>query len=101
LRSNLLYEVYGSLIRYGIVDSESEFSELFLGKSECFLRTLRHQRREPHLGIYAICQSRLQAAAHQLASHQRYQHIGQELEVLAGRCREIVNQDAVEFDLPA
>lgn len=98
--NNLINEIYDSLSRHGIVGGESEFSELFLGKSECFLRTLRHQRRKPHLGIYAICQSRLQAAAHQLASHQRYQHIGQELEVLAGRCREIVNQDAVEFDLP-
>jgi len=101
LENNLINEVYTSLSRYGIVDSESEFSELFLGKSECFLRTLRHQRREPHLGIYAICQSRLQAAAHQLASHQRYQHIGQELEVLASKCHDIVNEDAVEFDLPA
>ena len=101
MENNLINEVYSSLSRYGIVDSEAEFSELFLGKSECFLRTLRHQRREPHLGIYAICQSHLQAAAHQLALNQRYQHISKELEQLAGRCHEIVNRDAVVFDLPA
>ena len=101
LRLNLLHEACETLSRYGIVSGESEFSQLFLGKSECFLRTLRHQRRDPHLGVYAVCQSRLQAASCQLASSPRYQHIGRELEILAAKCRDIVNQDAIEFNLSA
>ena len=50
-----IYEVFELLSQVRAVDSESEFSRDWLGRSECYLRTLRFKQKEPSVGTLAIC----------------------------------------------
>ena len=43
-----------------VVSSESEFSKDWLGRSECYLRSLRFKGTTPSVGCVAICASKLQ-----------------------------------------
>jgi hypothetical protein len=55
-----IYEVFELLSQILAVDSESEFSRDWLGRSECYLRTLRFKQKKPSVGTLAICASKLQ-----------------------------------------
>lgn len=101
MRKNLIIEVYGLLKSHNVVGSESEFSESWLGHSECYLRTLRYKKSEPSLGVVAICAGRLAAAADQLNAVPRYQRLGQQFKQMSDKCLAVVNADSVEFDLAA
>ncbi len=53
------------------------------------------------MGAIAICASRLLNAADQLGSLPRYHALSQQLRQLGNRCREVVDAEAVEFELAA
>ena len=55
-----IYEVFELVSKIRAVDSESEFSRDWLGRSESYLRTLRFKEKEPSVGTLAICASKLQ-----------------------------------------
>ena len=46
-----IYEVFELLTSIRAVDSESEFSKDWLGRSECYLGTLRFKQKEPYANI--------------------------------------------------
>jgi hypothetical protein len=101
LRKNIINEVYEFLKLKNIVSSQSEFSENWLSYSECYMRTLKMKDSEPSIGAVAVCASRLLNAADQLGSLPRYHALSQQLRQLGNRCREIVDAEAVEFELAA
>ena len=96
---NLIGEIFVILKRAGLASNESEFCELWLGHSECYLRTLRFKKTEPSLGALAICASRLQKAGESLIVATRYQNLGRQLLDLGNRCHEEINRDGLELDL--
>lgn len=101
MKKDIIIEVFGYLKAHNIVSSESEFSEHWLGYSEGYMRKLRQMKAEPSLGSVAICASRLQCAAEQMAPLPRYQHIGEQLAAMSRKCRALVDAESVEFDLAA
>lgn len=101
MKNTLLLEIFDTLKSKHIVTSESEFSEHWLGHSEGYVRKLRSTRSEPSMGAIAICASRLQNAADQLGRLPRYHALADQLRQLSNRCRELVDAEAVEFDLAA
>jgi hypothetical protein len=101
MKKDMILEIFGFLKSKGITASESEFSEHWLGCCESYVRKLRSSRTEPSLGAIAICASRLQNAADQLRSLPRYQPLAEQLAVMSGKCRALVDADSVEFELAA
>ena len=100
-KNTVILEIFNFLKAKGITASESEFSEHWLGCCEGYVRKLRSTRSEPSLGTIAICASRLQNAADQLAPMPRYRELGKQLSAMSGKCRALVDADSVEFDLAA
>ena len=98
-KNTVILEIFNFLKAKGITASESEFSEHWLGCCEGYVRKLRSTRSEPSLGTIAICASRLQNAAEQLAPIPRYQNLAEQLASLGRKCRALVDADSVEFDL--
>lgn len=94
---NLIGEIFVILKRAGLASSESEFSELWLGHSECYLRTLRFKRAEPSLGALAICASRLQKAGQELIVVTRYEKLGRHCLELSARCHQEINKSAAQL----
>lgn len=99
MRKKLIDETYSLLRKIGLVSSEGEFSEEWLGHSECYFRTLRYKRTEPSMGVEAICASRLQKAGEQMITVPRYRQLGLQFIELSEKCHETVNEEAVELDL--
>lgn len=99
MKKDIILEIFGYLKARNIVSNESEFSEHWLGYSEGYLRKLRQMNAEPSLGSIAICASRLQCAAEQMAPLPRYQHISEQLTAMSRKCRALVDADSVEFEL--
>ena len=50
MQKTVLNEVFELLQQIGAVGSESEFSEDWLCRSECYMRTLRFKRVKPSVG---------------------------------------------------
>lgn len=100
MRKNLvILEIFNFLKQRGIVDSESEFSEGWLGQCDSYYRGLRFKRTEPSIGVVAICASRLQKAGEQIMSSPSHRHVGIRFLELSERCHQLVNQEAVELEL--
>ena len=99
MKNMLILEIFTLLKAKGIAITESEFSEHWLGQSEGYVRKLRSTKSEPSDGAMAICASRLLNASEQLGRIPRYQPLALQLRKLSDRCREIVDAEAVEFEL--
>jgi hypothetical protein len=99
MQNTIIYEAYDFLRKTGIVENESEFSEDWLGASDCYLRTLRFKNAEPSMGFIAICASRLEKTGKQMVSTRRYKEIGEHFLDLSEKCHRHVNENGVEFDL--
>jgi len=95
----LLNEVYELVKNAGLASSEGEFSQSWLGHSECYLRTLRFKKAAPSLGSIAICASRLQKAGEQMVSVARYRQLGMRFLAMSERCHTYVNREAIEIEL--
>lgn len=59
MKKNVLEEVYDYLKEIEAVESESEFSVDWLGRSESYMRGLRFKRAQPSIGTLAICANKL------------------------------------------
>jgi hypothetical protein len=95
----VLDETYDLLRNVGIVTSESDFSENWLGCSESYLRTLRFKKAHPSIGSIAILGSRLQKAGEQMLGKPQYRPLGARFIAMSERCHALVNQQSVELDL--
>jgi hypothetical protein len=99
IKNVVILEIFDFLKQRGIVSSESEFSEGWLGQCDSYYRGLRFKRSEPSMGVLAICASRLQKAGEEIMSSPRHRHVGQHFIELSERCHKLVNEDAIELEL--
>lgn len=101
MKKDILNEIFETLNGVGVVSTEGEFSQDWLGYSESYLRTLRFKNAEPSMGAVAICAIRLMNASEQLQSLPRHQQLATQLISMSERCRALVDADSVEFELAA
>ena len=99
MKKILLKEAYDLLRETGIVSNESEFSEDWLGHSECYIRTLRFRDAEPSMGSLAICGVRLQKAGEQMLGTRRYKKLGIRFTEMSEEFLELVNMKGVVLEL--
>ena len=73
----LLHEVRDVLIQANAIVSEREFCQRWLGKSECYMRTLRFSKIEPSADALATLSNKLQYTVNRCATnHNRTLRIG-------------------------
>lgn len=96
----ILNDVYQLLCQMKAVDSESEFSRDWLGRSDCYLRACRFKNAEPSLGTLAICASKLQHHGNLMLNSNNNKVLGKRLLDLSAACHQQVNQQSNEWWLP-
>lgn len=94
MEKTVINEVFDLLRDIRAVDSESEFSKDWLGRSECYLRTLRFKGTGPSVGAIAICASKLQHYGNQLVGSGNHRVIGERFLTLSQRCHAQINQQS-------
>lgn len=99
MKNIIVSEAFELLKETGICANESEFSEYWLGHSDCYLRTLRFKRSEPSLGSLAICGVRLQNAGEQMLGSRRYKKLGVRLIEMGEKFNQQVNEQCIELEL--
>jgi len=95
----VINEIFDMLRGMKVVSSESEFSRDWLGRSECYLRTLRFKGSEPSVGAIAICASKLQHYGHRLIDG-KHKGIGQRFLTLSQQCHDQINAQSMAIWLP-
>lgn len=99
MKKDILNEIFETLSGAGVVSTEGEFSQDWLGHCESYLRTLRFKNAEPSIGVVAIVGSRLQKAGEQIIASPRHIHVGQRFLELSNKCHQLVNENAVALEL--
>ena len=87
-------EVFELLISIRAVDSENEFSKDWLGRSECYLRTLRFKKKEPSVGTLAICASKLQHYGKRMILREEHKCIGDQFLKLSEKHHQHINEQS-------
>lgn len=87
----VLQEVFQLLKSIRAVDSESEFARDWLGRSECYMRTLRFKGVEPSVATIAICASKLQHYGSILVKRGHNRQIGERFLSLSEQCHAQIN----------
>jgi hypothetical protein len=90
----VLNEVFYVLKGIGAVRSESEFSKDWLGRSECYLRSLRFNGLEPSVSTIAVCASKLQHYGKRMCATREHEHLGKQFLRLAEQCHKQINSTA-------
>ena len=90
----ILSEVYELLKSKQLVSSEGEFSKDWLGRSECYLRTLRFKGANPSVGSVATCASKLQHYGAVLKRTATHQVMGSQFLQLSEACHDYINQQS-------
>lgn len=85
-------EVYELLNSMGVVRSESEFSRDWLGRSECYLRTVRFKRAQPSVSSIAVCASRLEHYGRRMQQTDAHKALGERFVELAAECHRQINR---------
>lgn len=94
MQKTVINEVFDLLHTIKAVDSESEFSRDWLGRSECYLRTLRFKNAEPSVATIAICASKLQHYGNQLVDQRQHRELGERFLRLSQQCHAQINQQS-------
>jgi hypothetical protein len=94
MAKTIINEIFEILREIRAVDNESEFSRDWLGRSECYLRTLRFKGGEPSVATIAICASKLQHYGNQLVQQTNHRALGERFLVLSQRCHAQINQQS-------
>ena len=84
-------EVFDLLKSIKAVASESEFARDWLGRSECYLRSVRFNRSEPSVATIAICASKLHHYGRILLGQRQHRWIGERFLLLSERCHQQIN----------
>lgn len=90
----VLNEVFEVLRGIGAVRSESEFSRDWLGRSECYLRSLRFNGLEPSVSSIAVCASKLQHYGQRMCATDEHKALGKRFLALAEQCHKHINSTA-------
>jgi hypothetical protein len=99
LKKIVIDEIYEVLNRIGLVSSEGEFCQGWLGHSDSYLRTLRYKNTEPSIGSIAICGIRLQSIGERMIVSTHHKSLGATFLGLSEKCQKLVNENAVELEL--
>lgn len=94
MEKTVINEVFDLLKAIKAVDSESEFSRDWLGRSECYLRTLRFKGGAPSVATIAICASKLQHYGNQLVQQTNHRRLGERFLALSQQCHAQINQQS-------
>ena len=86
MEKTVLNEVFDYLKQIAVVNSESEFSKDWLGRSECYMRTLRFKQTQPSIGTLAICASKLHHYGNRLKDKQEHSEISNKMLNLCNAC---------------
>ena len=86
MKKTVLNEVFDYLKQIAVVNSESEFSKDWLGRSECYMRTLRFKQTQPSIGTLAICASKLHHYGNRLKDKQKHSDISEQMLNLSNAC---------------
>lgn len=92
----ILEQVRDALRTANIIATDREFCEQWLGKSECYLRSLRFNKIAPSADALANCAARLAWAANGLRTRDpvAYAHWADVLDDLRVRCYSAMDQQA-------
>ena len=91
MKKEVILEIFAFLKNAAIVQTESEFSEDWLGHTECYMRTLRFKKADASLGTIAVCGTRMQKAGDQLIARLGCPSLGAQFIDLSEKCRTLVN----------
>ncbi|AKH99219.1 hypothetical protein IMCC20628_00495 [Hoeflea sp. IMCC20628] len=94
MQKTVLNEIYELLRTHGLVRSESEFSREWLGRSDCYMRTLRFKGTEPSVGSIAICASKLQHYGKRLAEKKSQSQLSGDFLRMSQECHLHINARA-------
>jgi len=94
MQKMVINEVFELLRDIRAVDSESEFARDWLGRSDCYLRTLRFKNAEPSVATIAICASKLQHYGNQLVDQTDHRWIGERFLKLSEQCHAQINRQS-------
>jgi len=100
----VLNEVFEYLKEIKAVDSESEFSMDWLGRSESYMRSLRFKEAQPSIGTLAICAigtlaicaSKLSYYGNRLKVEKKHTSISNQLLQLSAACNSQINNTSEE-----
>lgn len=91
MAKKILSEVYAVLRSIGAVHTESEFSTDWLGRSECYMRTLRFKGTGASIGAVAICASKLQHYGERMCATEVHRDLGKQFLRLSSQCHQHIN----------
>lgn len=87
----VLNEVFDYLREIKVVDTESEFSTDWLGRSECYMRSLRFNQTQASAGTLAICASKLAYYGKKLKENGEHMEISDRMLQLSEACNQQIN----------
>ena len=91
MEKTILNEVFDYLKEIKAVDTESEFSTDWLGRSECYMRNLRFNKAQPSIGTLAICASKLSHYGNRLKEEKKHANVSAHLLKLSNVCNQKIN----------
>ena len=92
MQSIVLSEVFDLLKQVRAVESEAEFIRDWLGRSECYMRTLRFKQAEPSAATLAICASKLHHYGHRMLANPNHRLMGERFLDLSEACHAEINR---------
>ena len=101
MAKTILNEVFEAVREMGLTRTESEFSVDWLGRSECYMRTLRFEQQPPSIATIAICASKLQHYGERMVQTEKYKAAGKRFLQLSEQCHAEINRDAAATWLEA
>ena len=87
----VLYDVYKLLRSINVVTSEGEFSTEWLGRSECYMRTLRFKDTDASVSTMAVCASKLQHYGRRMLDTEQHSELGKQFLQLSEQCHKQIN----------
>jgi hypothetical protein len=94
MAKTILDGVYGELKAMGLTPSERVFCIEWLGRSECYMRTLRFEQLPPSIATIAICASKLQHYGERMVKTHKHRAAGERFLQLSEQCHAEINRDA-------
>ena len=94
MSKTVLSDVYKLLHSINAVRSESEFSKDWLGRSECYLRSLRFNGLEPSVSSIAVCASKLQHYGQRMLATTEHKQLGERFVSLSNACHRQINMQS-------
>lgn len=95
MQKRLLNEVFYELKELGLVRSENDFSKLWLGKCDSYMRTLRFHNKPASMGAVAVCGIKLQHLVNLLNKSANRHPALNRLQELSDSCMSLVTLDGL------